>query len=82
VSDGVNAAQRAQWNSEEGEHWVAAAARFDEMLDPFTPALLDAAAPGADELALDIGCGTGATTIAAAARARHATGLDISAPMV
>jgi SAM-dependent methyltransferase len=82
VTGGVNAAQRAQWNSEEGEHWVTAAARFDEMLDPFTPALLDAAAPGPGETVLDVGCGTGSTTIAAAERARHATGLDISAPMV
>jgi SAM-dependent methyltransferase len=82
VTDGVNAEQREHWNTAEGEHWVNAEARFDEMLDPFTTVLLDAAAPGPDDAVLDVGCGTGGTTVAAAARAGRVTGVDISAPMI
>ena len=54
------------------------------MLAPFTPALLDAAAPARSDTVLDVGCGTGGTTVGAARLAAdgRATGIDISEAMV
>jgi SAM-dependent methyltransferase len=80
----ANAEQRDYWNSEEGAVWVREQDRYDEMLAPFTPALLDAAAPGAADTIVDVGCGTGVTTIAAARLAidGQVTGYDISGPMI
>jgi SAM-dependent methyltransferase len=83
VSD-ANAQQREYWNSDEGATWVTDEARYDEMLAPFAAALLDAASPEPDATILDVGCGTGATTLAAAHRAAGgvSTGIDISRPMI
>ena len=80
----ANAEQAAYWNAEEARHWVADEDRYDRMLAPFTARLLDAAALDGDERVADIGCGTGATTCAAAraAASGHALGLDISRAMV
>jgi SAM-dependent methyltransferase len=57
---------------------------FDAMLGDFVEPLLDAAAVAADDRVLDVGCGNGATSRAAARRATngHVVGLDISAPML
>lgn len=77
-----NADQFEYWNGPEGEHWVEHEARFDGMLTPFVEPLLDAANLAATDRVLDVGCGNGATTRAAAARAASVVGLDISAPMV
>src|SRR3954470_23783743 len=83
VSD-ANAEQREYWNSDEGAIWVTDETRYDEMLAPFAAALLDAAVPTPDATVLDVGCGTGATTIAAARLASGGvtTGIDISGPMI
>lgn len=57
--------------------WRDDAARFDRMLAPFNDAILDAAIrPGID--VLDVGCGAGASTFAAAARLGdgRVTGID------
>lgn len=78
----ANAAQAEYWNSEEGAHWVDSQERYDAMLEPFIAPVLAAADLGTDTTAVDVGCGTGATTRAAAARAAHVTGLDISGPMI
>jgi SAM-dependent methyltransferase len=80
----ANAEQREYWNSDEGAIWVREQDRYDEMLAPFTPALLDAAPPGTSDSVLDVGCGSGATTIAAARLAGdgRATGNDISEAMI
>jgi SAM-dependent methyltransferase len=84
VTDTPNAEQITYWNTGEAEHWVDAQDRYDEMLAPFTDALLDVAAILPTDRILDVGCGTGATTCAAAAIAADGTaqGLDISQPMV
>jgi ubiquinone/menaquinone biosynthesis C-methylase UbiE len=79
-----NAQQVQNW-AEAGHHWVAEAERYDRMLRPWGDAVLDAAAPAAGERVLDVGCGTGATTLAAAARVApggHAVGVDLSPPML
>jgi cyclopropane fatty-acyl-phospholipid synthase-like methyltransferase len=54
------------------------------MLAPFTGHLLDAATLGGADRIIDIGCGTGSTTRAAAkvATAGDALGVDLSAPML
>jgi SAM-dependent methyltransferase len=80
----ANADQIEFWNSDEATHWVRDQARYDEMLAPFTDALLERAALPVDADVLDIGCGTGFTTRAAARRTPEgrATGVDVSEPMI
>ncbi len=78
----ANQEQHEHWNRGEAMHWVEQADRYDRQLEPFAELLLAAAQIGPDCDVLDVGCGCGATTIAAAATARHATGADISAPML
>ena len=79
-----NADQTQQWNGEDGANWVCNAAQYDTMADGFTEHLFAAAAIADDDQVLDIGCGTGQTTRLAARRAvrGHATGIDLSAPML
>ncbi|TMR95779.1 class I SAM-dependent methyltransferase [Nonomuraea basaltis] len=80
----VNAEQAEAWNGDQGRHWVAYRDRYDAMLDRFTHRLLSAAAVGAGERVLDVGCGNGQTTCAAgqAAEGVSALGVDLSAPML
>jgi SAM-dependent methyltransferase len=84
-SNDVRAEQSAQWNGPSGSAWIDAQEILDAMFRPFEDLLIDAIPPGAASRALDIGCGTGATTLAAARRlgARGSvTGIDISRPMI
>jgi SAM-dependent methyltransferase len=84
TSNGANAEQIEYWNSDEARHWIDHQARYDAMLRPFTDHLLTVAAIGPGDRVLDVGCGTGTTTFAAAAAARggDALGLDVSRPMI
>ncbi len=73
------------WNGKVGETWVLMQERMDRALTPVTAALLAAAAPQAGETMLDIGCGAGETTLAAAMAVGDdgsAIGLDISEPLL
>jgi SAM-dependent methyltransferase len=81
----ANTAQAEHWNTGEGvAHWVDNQARYDRMNAPFAAMILDAAGlqPGTD--VLDVGCGCGATTLAAARLVApgQAVGLDLSGPML
>lgn len=85
MTDTRNADQYEAWNGDSGSRWVASADQRDAVLSPIADLLLAAAAITPGERILDIGCGCGATSIAAA----HATGpagavvgLDLSAPML
>lgn len=78
----ANEKQAEAWNGPESEHFVEHADRYDLQLEPFTQALIERASPQAHEVVLDIGCGSGATTLAAAGHAERATGLDLSRPLV
>jgi ubiquinone/menaquinone biosynthesis C-methylase UbiE len=65
----VNAAQAARWNGESGRFWITHRERQLAGHRRLIPHLFSAAGISAGELVLDIGCGCGATTIAAARRA-------------
>lgn len=79
-----NAAQADIWNGPQGTRWAGRAARAEYRLANVHAALMLLAAPQPGEDVLDVGCGCGATTceLAAAAAPGHATGLDISEPML
>lgn len=81
----MNDAMRDYWNGDVGRMWTAMQSRMDAALAPVTAALLDVAAPRRDDRVLDIGCGSGETTLAfAAAAGSGATvlGIDISEPLL
>lgn len=84
MTDIVNSAQEQAWNGYEGEHWAAHYDRYDAVNTGYNEALLDAAAIGERDRVLDLGCGNGQLTRAAARRARlgQATGVDLSDPML
>jgi ubiquinone/menaquinone biosynthesis C-methylase UbiE len=79
-----NASQREQWNGESGLRWIADADRRDRVLQTVLDTLVRAADLRPDDDVLDIGCGCGATTIAAHSELTtgRALGLDISGPML
>lgn len=73
------------WNEKAGREWVDLQERMDANLSGIGAAILAAAAAQPGETVLDIGCGTGATTLAladAVGSNGHVTGLDISRPML
>ncbi len=72
------------WNGAAGRAWVEGQAMMDQMLHPFQERLVAATAAHDGERLLDVGCGTGAVTLALARLPSVAavTGIDISAPML
>lgn len=81
----ANRDQYNAWNGENGQRWVADADRRDSALAPIGDLLIDNSNIHAGDRILDIGCGCGATTLAAATRVGthgHVVGLDLSEPML
>lgn len=81
----VNQAQHEAWNGDSGLRWVADADRRDAVLAPVADTLLAAARIQPGESILDVGCGCGATTVAAVTHAGPggtAHGIDLSEPML
>ena len=77
--------QEQLWNGHAGAAWVAMQETLDRLFRPFETALVDAVVDQGARNILDIGCGTGATTIAIARALGdqgHATGADLSQPMI
>lgn len=76
--------QARLWNGHAGNVWVEEQALLDRLLRPVETLIADADyPPGAD--VLDVGCGTGGTTLALARRlgaGSDCVGIDISAPMI
>ena len=73
------------WNGEVGTRWARNQAVLDAMFAPLTEALFERAGLNPGATVLDIGCGSGATTVEAARRvgaAGRVTGADISAPLL
>jgi ubiquinone/menaquinone biosynthesis C-methylase UbiE len=64
---------------------VAAQELLDQMFKPFEDLLVDMICAGSGYRVLDVGCGTGSTTLAVARRLGakgHCIGADVSAPMI
>ena len=76
-----NEKQFEAWNGGESVHYVDHADRYDRQLAPFTEALLEQVRLTPHRSLLDVGCGCGALTLAAARIADSAVGVDISAPL-
>lgn len=77
--------QSALWNGVAGNAWVASQALLDQMFKPLEERLTECVRITGPTSLLDIGCGTGATTLAAARLRRGQTacvGIDVSAPMI
>lgn len=71
------------WNGIAGRAWVDTQDLLDRIFTPLQALLIDAIPSGSAPNILDIGCGTGSTTIAAARKTGgNATGVDISEPML
>jgi SAM-dependent methyltransferase len=80
-----NADQIAYWNGPGGQRWASRQAAQDILLAPVADILIDRAGPKAGERILDVGCGSGATTIAFARKvgpSGHVLGVDVSGPML
>jgi cyclopropane fatty-acyl-phospholipid synthase-like methyltransferase len=78
-----NADQIEYWNGAAGQTWARMQERMDQALAPVTAALLSLAAPEPGEDVLDIGCGSGETTLALAGAVGDdgsALGLETSWP--
>jgi SAM-dependent methyltransferase len=80
-----NADQIAYWNGPGGQRWASRQQAQDILLAPVADVLIDRAKPRAGERVIDIGCGSGATTIAFAHEvgpSGHVLGVDVSGPML
>lgn len=80
-----NAAQRDYWNSEVAQKWAINAAVLDAAFAALTVRIVELAVLGPGERVLDLGCGAGATTLAAARAVGpdgEVVGLDLSEPLV
>lgn len=80
-----NDEQAQLWNGPAGRAWVDTQDLLDGTFKGIEDRLAEAVAARPAARLLDIGCGTGATTLAASRRLGpngSATGIDISAPMI
>ncbi|QVQ52910.1 class I SAM-dependent methyltransferase [Spiractinospora alimapuensis] len=79
-----NEAAHATWNGPDGENWATHRDRLEALSAGATKPFFDEAAIGPSDQVLDIGCGSGHSTRAAALRASrgHVHGIDISQAML
>lgn len=80
----ANQPQADFWASPAGRAWIEHEGALDATTQGILAVLLDEAALTATDAVLDVGCGTGASTIAAARLVPSGTvlGLDIAGPML
>ncbi|WP_437883411.1 class I SAM-dependent methyltransferase [Pseudomonas sp. LRF_L74] len=77
--------QRDLWNGPSGLAWVEQQELLDAMFEPFESVLAEVAGRHPRQHVLDVGCGTGSTTLAIARRLgppARCSGIDLSAPMI
>ncbi|MGY5126650.1 class I SAM-dependent methyltransferase [Streptomyces nigrescens] len=79
-----NAAQAEAWNGDDGQYWVRQREHQEARYRRLTPRLMAAAGIRADSRVLDIGCGSGGTSLEAARAAAEGAvlGVDLSGPML
>jgi SAM-dependent methyltransferase len=80
-----NADQIAYWNGPGGQRWANRQQAQDILLAPVADILIGRARAKAGERTVDVGCGSGAISIALAQTVGpngHVLGIDISAPML
>ncbi len=80
-----NADQIAYWNGPSGQRWAEQQETMDLSLAPVAAELMRVAAARPGERGLDVGCGSGATTLMladAVGEGGAATGIDVSTPML
>jgi len=85
MSGNVAEDQMALWNGPAGHAWVEAQALLDRLFREMEDLLVDAVVAEGANRVLDVGCGTGATTLAVARQlgtAGSCVGVDISEPMI
>src|SRR4051794_37150412 len=82
---GMDGEQAQLWNGPAGRAWVELQAVLDGMLKPFGDIVVERVPAGGNGAVLDVGCGAGATTLAAARRLGaegRCVGVDISEPLI
>jgi ubiquinone/menaquinone biosynthesis C-methylase UbiE len=80
-----NADQIAYWNGPGGQRWADRQQAQDILLAPVADLLIDRAGPATGERIIDVGCGSGATSVVFARKVGatgHVLGIDVSAPML
>lgn len=85
VATEANRDQAALWTEGSGRTWVDMQAILDRVLAPFEKILIEQGIEDESRRVLDVGCGTGSTTLAAARRVGEAgscVGVDISATLL
>jgi SAM-dependent methyltransferase len=70
------------WDGEEGDHWTEFADRYDAVGVGHWKRFLDAGLVATGDRVLDIGCGTGESTIDSSRIAATALGMDLSSRML
>jgi SAM-dependent methyltransferase len=80
-----NADQIAYWNGPGGQRWANRQQAQDVLLKPVADLLIERAGIEAGESVIDVGCGSGAVSIAAAQKVGPTgmvLGIDVSGPML
>jgi SAM-dependent methyltransferase len=80
-----NADQIAYWNGPGGQRWANRQQAQDVLLKPVADLLIERAGIEAGESVIDVGCGSGAVSIAAAQKVGptgRVLGIDVSGPML